>query len=98
MQINITGHGMQVTTALRDYALEKFERLKRRGDFITTVNVIFDVEKIQQIAKATVHVAGADLHARSESADMYSAIDMLVDKLDHQLTKHHEKMKERHED
>lgn len=95
MQINITGHNVQLTPALRGYAEEKLERLKKRGDSITSINVILDVEKIQQIAKATIHVSGADIHAQSESGDMYSAIDLLIDKLDHQITKHKEKMKER---
>jgi putative sigma-54 modulation protein len=96
MQINITGHNVEVTPALRTYATEKLERLKKRGDNITNINVIFDVEKVQQIAKATLHVSGADIHAKSESADLYSAIDLLIDKLEHQVTKHKEKMKNHH--
>lgn len=94
MQINITGDGVPVTPAIRTYATEKLERLKRRGDNITSINVIFDMGKIQQVAKATIHVPGAQLHASSESADLYSAIDTLIDKLDHQLTKHKEKLHE----
>ena len=93
MQIHITGHGVQVTPALRTYATEKLERLKNRGDNITSINMVLDVEKVQQIAKATVHLAGAEIHGRSESVDLYSAIDLLVDKLNHQIIKHKEKMK-----
>ena len=98
MQINITGHGIELTPAIRTYTTEKLDRLKRRGDTITTVNVIFDIEKTQQIAKATLHVSGADLHAQSEGDDLYSAIDTLVDKLEHQVVKHKEKMKDHHRD
>lgn len=94
MQINITGHNMEVTPALRTYTTEKFDRLKRRGDHITSINIIFDVEKLQQIAKATVHLAGTEIHARSESEDLYSAIDTLIDKLILQVTKHKEKQKD----
>lgn len=93
MQIHITGHGVQVTPALRSYATEKLERLKNRGDNITSINMVLDVEKVQQIAKATIHLAGAEIHASSDAADMYSAIDLLVDKLNHQIIKHKEKMK-----
>lgn len=93
MQINITGHGVQVTPALRNYATEKLERLTKRGDKITSINMILDVEKIQQIAKATIHLAGAEIHASSKSEDLYSAIDLLVDKLNQQITKHKEKLK-----
>lgn len=93
MQLNITGHGIEVTPALRNYATEKLERLKKRGDKITTINLIFDVEKVQQIAKATIHLAGAEIHATAKSEDLYSAIDLLFDKLNQQITKHKEKMK-----
>lgn len=95
MQINITGHGIQVTPALRDYTTEKFDRLvKHRNNNITSVHIILDVEKLQQIAKATIHLSGKEIHAHSESQDMYSAIDLLMDKLDHQITKIKDKQKE----
>lgn len=93
MQIHISGHGVQVTSALRTYAIEKLERLKNRGDNITSINMVLDVEKVIQIAKATIHLAGAEIHASAESSDLYSAIDLLVDKLNHQIIKHKEKMK-----
>lgn len=96
MQINITGHGIQLTPALRDYANEKLTRLKRHSDNITSINLILDIEKLQQIAKATVHIPGVELHAHSESSDLYSAIDTLIDKLDNQIKKHKEKIKNHH--
>jgi putative sigma-54 modulation protein len=96
MQINITGHHVEVTPALRTYATEKLDRLSKRGDTITSVELIFDVEKVEQIAKATLHIAGAVFHASSTSGDLYSAIDLLTDKLNHQLTKHKEKIKNHH--
>lgn len=93
MQINITGHRLEVTTSLRTFTEEKFDKLERHFDHITKINVIFDVEKLRQIAEATVYVAGAELHASSESEDMYAAIDALIDKLDRQLIKHKEKIR-----
>ena len=92
MQINITGHRIDVTPALRAFTEEKFDRLERHFDHITAINVVFDVEKIRQIAEATVLVAKGELHASSESEDMYAAIDTLVDKLNRQLIKHKEKL------
>ena len=91
MQINFTGHRMNVTPALKAFAQEKFEKLERHFDKITSINVIFDVEKLRQIAEATILVSKAELHASSESDDMYSAIDLLIDKLNKQLIKHKEK-------
>ena len=94
MQINFTGHRMDVTPALRMFTEEKFDRLERHFDKITAINVVFDVEKLRQIAEATVLVAKGELHASSESEDMYAAIDSLVDKLDRQLKKHKEKIRD----
>lgn len=97
MQINFTGHGMDVTPALKTFTREKLDKLERHFDKITTINVVFDVEKLTQIAEATVLVSKGELHARSESEDMYAAIDTLVDKLDRQLIKHKEKVREHRE-
>lgn len=94
MQINFTGHRMEVTPALRAFTQEKFDKLERHFDKITAINVVFDVEKLRQIAEATILVNKGELHASSESDDMYSAIDLLIDKLDKQLIKHKEKMKD----
>ncbi len=92
MQINITGHHLDVTPALRAYIHEKFERLQRHFDHITNSHVILTVEKERQKAEATVHVNRGNLFAEVEHEDMYAAIDMLMDKLDRQLKKHKEKL------
>lgn len=97
MQINLTGHQMNVTPALRSFTQEKFDKLNKHFDKITAVNVVFDVEKLRQIAEATVLVAKGELHASSESTDMYTAVDSLVEKLDKQLIKHKQKMRKHRE-
>jgi putative sigma-54 modulation protein len=91
MQLTITGHHLEVTPPLKDYVESKFERLQRHFDQITTTHVILTVDKNEQKAEATVHIAGADLFAHSVSEDMYAAIDSLADKLDRQLIKHKQK-------
>lgn len=93
MQINLTGHHVEVTDALRDYVISKFERLERHFDHISNVHVILNVEKLAQIAEATLHVNGGEIFANAEHEDMYAAIDALVDKLDRQVKKHKEKLK-----
>jgi putative sigma-54 modulation protein len=45
-----------------------------------------------QKAEATVHTSGAELFADATSADLYAAIDALIDKLDRQIVKHKEKL------
>lgn len=92
MQINFTGHRMEITPALKSFTEGKFNKLERHFDQITAINVVFDVEKLRQIAEATIHVKKGAVHASSESENMYAAIDILVDKLDRKLIKHKEKM------
>ncbi|EWC41094.1 ribosome-associated translation inhibitor RaiA [Pseudomonas stutzeri] len=91
MQVNISGVHLEVTSALRDYIEEKFDRLARHFDRIINVQVILQVEKLKQKAEATLHVAGREVIANAEHEDMYAAVDLLVDKLDRQLIKHKEK-------
>ena len=95
MQLNDSGHHVEVSEPLREYVENKFERLQRHFDQITNTEVTLIVEKLVQKAEATVHISGADLFAAAESDDMYAAIDALADKLDRQLIKHKEKSRGR---
>ncbi|MGQ3892216.1 ribosome hibernation-promoting factor, HPF/YfiA family [Legionella sp. CNM-4043-24] len=97
MEINFTGHHVEVTPALRAFTEDKFEKLGRHYDKITSINVVFNIEKLAQIAEATIFIAKGEVHARAESEDMYAAIDELMDKLDRQLIKHKEKKRAHHD-
>ena len=92
MQINLTGHHVDLTDSLRDYVNEKFKRLARHFDHVNNVHVILSVEKHSKKAEATFHVSHNSIFAESIHEDMYAAIDSLVDKLDRQVLKHKEKM------
>lgn len=92
MQLNLTGHHVDLTDALRSYVDTKFERLERHFDQVTNVHVILSVEKLRQKAEATLHLNGTNVFADNVQEDMYAAIDGLVDKLDRQVKKHKEKL------
>ncbi|WP_299805766.1 ribosome hibernation promoting factor [uncultured Shewanella sp.] len=92
MQINLTGHHIEITDSLRGYVEEKFTKLERHFDQINNVHVILNVQKMQQIAEAKIHLKKGEVFATSEHADMYAAIDSLIDKLDRQVIKHKEKL------
>ncbi len=91
MQINISGHHLELTPPIRDYVNEKLDRLTRHYDQITNIQVILNVEKVRQIAEATISIRGGEVFANAESEDLYATIDMLTDKLDRQLIKYKEK-------
>ena len=91
MNLNITGHHVEVTPAIREYISSKLDRVIRHFDNVTSVGVILSVEKLRQKAEVTVHVRGKDIHVESEDADLYAAIDALTDKLDRQVLKYKDK-------
>ena len=91
MNLNITGHHIEVTPAIREYVTGKLDRVLRHFDQVTSSHVILSVEKLQQKAEVTLHVKGKDIFADSEEADLYAAVDAVADKLDRQVVKHKEK-------
>ncbi len=92
MNINITGHHVEVTSAIREYVVSKLDKVIRHFDHVTSVHVILSVEKLKQKAEVTLHVKGKDIHADSTGTDLYASIDSVVDKLDRQVVKHKEKV------
>ena len=94
MQINVSGHHVDVTDSLRSYVESKLDKLERHYDRITNMQVILSVEKQRQKAESTVRIQGGEVYADAESEDLYAAIDKLADKLDRQLIKQKEKMKD----
>ncbi|MDO5102761.1 MAG: ribosome-associated translation inhibitor RaiA [Lautropia sp.] len=91
MNLSISGHHLEVTPALREYVTSKLARIRNHFDQVIDVNVILSVEKLQQKAEVTLHVAGKDIFAESSHTDLYAAVDTLIDKLDRQVIKHKQK-------
>ncbi len=96
MQLNVSGHHVEVTKSLRDYVESKIEKIERHFDIVSDVHCILTVEKLQHKAEATVNVNGGTIYADSIEEDMYAAIDGLIDKLDRRVRKHKEKLVDHH--
>ena len=96
MQISVTGHHVDVTTAMRNYVANKVEKIERHFDLASDMHCVLTVEKLRHKAEATVNVNGGRIHADATEDDMYAAIDGLVDKLDRQVRKHKEKLADHH--
>lgn len=86
--IQLTGHHVEITQTIRDFVKDKFDRLKKHNEVITSIHVVLSVDKLRQMAEAKLHVPHAEVFATAESEDMYKTIDILVDKLVRQLEKH----------
>jgi putative sigma-54 modulation protein len=98
MNLNIAGHHVEVTAAIRDYVTSKLDRVIRHFDNVTSAHVILSVDKLIQKAEITLHVKGKDIYADSVDPDLYAAIDALIDKLDRQVVRHKEKISEHSRD
>ena len=91
MNLNLSGHHLDITPAIRAYVTNKLVRLTRHFDHVIDVNVVLSVDKLRQQVTANLHVRGKDIHAECVEPDMYAAIDALADKLDRQVLKLKEK-------
>jgi putative sigma-54 modulation protein len=98
MNLNLTGRHLEITPAIRQHVTDKLAKIKSHFDQVIDVNVILSVEKLVQKSEATVHVSGKTIFVESEDANLYVAIDNLIDKLDRQVIKHKEKSAARRHD
>jgi putative sigma-54 modulation protein len=93
MNLLIHGNHIEVTPALREYVSGKLERIERHFDQVIDATVQLTVEKVRQRAEITLRLRGNNIHVESVEADMYAAIDTLVDKLDRQVLRHKDRVK-----
>ncbi|OGI07474.1 MAG: ribosomal subunit interface protein [Candidatus Margulisbacteria bacterium GWF2_35_9] len=101
MEIIVSGQNLSMTEALREYAEKKIGKIDK---FFTEaiesgkVEMVYHHNKSPEKsneAKVMVSVHGAVLAAKEEHEDMYAAIDLLFAKLEKQLLKYKDKMKNR---
>ncbi|BBL26532.1 MULTISPECIES: ribosome hibernation-promoting factor, HPF/YfiA family [Comamonas] len=100
MNLTISGHHLDVTPALRNYVMEKLQRVLRHFDQVIDVKVLLSVHNQsekdkRQRAVCNVRVKGNDLYAGSSHFDLYAAVDELIDKLDRKVVKHKTRLQER---
>ncbi|MDR0378787.1 MAG: ribosome-associated translation inhibitor RaiA [Candidatus Accumulibacter sp.] len=96
MNLQISGHHLEVTPALREYVTGKLDRVTRHFDHVIDVNAILSVDKLEQKAEVTMRLPGKDVFVESSGSDLYAAIDDLVDKLDRQVQKYKQKLQDHH--
>jgi putative sigma-54 modulation protein len=96
MRIEISGHQMDVTPALRDYAEDKLGKLGKHFEHHLETRMILTVDNLDHRAEATLHTTGRTVYADASAPDMYAAIDLLAAKLDRLVIKQKEKMKDHH--
>jgi putative sigma-54 modulation protein len=91
MNVQITGHHLEVTPAIRDYISNKLTRVTRHFDHVIDTKVMLSLEPLKHRAEMTLHMRGKDVHCEAAEENLYAAIDVLIDKVDRQVVEHKKK-------
>lgn len=94
MDITVTFRHMEPTDSLRNYAEEKISKLNKYLDFPLEAHIVLTVEKFRHIADVTLSLNGTRIKGVEETEDMYSAIDIVMDKIETQVKRHLSKIRE----
>lgn len=95
MQVSVTFRRIEPSENLKDYATEKISRVQKYLDTPAEAHVVLSVEKFRHIAEVSINVNGVKINGVEETEDMYSAIDMVADKLETQVRKYKTKFRRR---
>lgn len=98
MNLTIHGNHLDVSPALRNHIVGKLEKIERHFDQVIDASVQLSAEKVRQRAEITLRVRGNNIHVEAVEDDLYAAIDSLVDKLDRQVIRHKNRVKDHHGD
>ena len=95
MQISVTFRHMEPSEALKNYATDRLNKFKRYLDGPVEAQVVLGLEKFRHLADVTIDNNGRVIKGKEENADMYAAIDLVMDKIDMQLKKFREKQRDK---
>ena len=95
MKINTTSRHYDLTPALKEYAEAKIEHLSTFFDHLDSAHIVFSLEKYRHMIEVTLHANGREFVAHETTDDMYTSVDRSVDKLERQLRRHKEKVRDR---
>ena len=94
MNINVTGRGDNVTAGMKKKAAEKVDKLNRYYDRITWIDVLLEDDSVRKVVEVSAGLnRGATIVGKAEADDMYTAIDLALDKVTRQVRRHKEKLK-----
>lgn len=95
MQTSVTFKNFEPSDHLKAYVRDKLDRFDRFLDNPAEANVVLSVEKFRHIAEININGDRLKINGKEETSDMYSAIDMVLDKLEKQIKKSKQKIRER---
>jgi len=95
MNIIIRGKHIEVTDALKDYVTKRVGKLEKYSDEFQDVQVTLLVERDRHRVEVTAPINGIILRGEEETADMYSSIDLVIEKLERQIEKYRTRINKR---
>jgi len=95
MKVIITGRHLHLDDNMRSYAEEKIHKAETYFNRIIEAHMILSAEKHRRMAEITLTAKRAKFHAREETEDIYASIDGVMEKVDAQLRKYKEKVRDR---
>ncbi|MBW2410624.1 MAG: ribosome-associated translation inhibitor RaiA [Deltaproteobacteria bacterium] len=95
MQTSVTFKNLDPSDTLKSYVTDKLNRFDRLLDNPAEANVVLSVEKFRHIAEINIAGDRLTINGKEETVDMYSAIDNVMDKLEKQIKKSKQKIRER---
>lgn len=94
MQISVSFRNVDPSDHLKGYAENRMARLKKYMDEPIEIYLVLSIQKFRHTADVTISANGMKIKAQEETGDLYSAIDMVLDKVEKQVKRHREKVKE----
>jgi putative sigma-54 modulation protein len=94
--IQITGRHIQITDAMKAYAIDKASKIERFSDRIIDINIILDTQKLEHRAEIILKVGHTKIRGQASSDDMYISIDRAAAKIESQLRRYRERLRDYH--
>lgn len=91
MNISVTGRRMNVSDSTRAYAEKKIKKLDRYFNQLIDAHIVFSVVKLDHFCEVLINGDGVQFHAKEKAADLFSAIDLLHEKMEKQIRRYKEK-------
>jgi putative sigma-54 modulation protein len=95
MEITVTFRHIDASDSLKAYAEEKVSKMDKYFDFPIEAHVVLAVEKFRRTADVTLNMNGTVIKGMVETEDMYSAIDQVMDKIEKQVKRYRDKLRDK---
>lgn len=93
MQIQVTFRHVEPSESVKEYAREKVGKIQKYLDGPLEANITLGVEKHRHEADVVIIANGVKIHGQETTGDLFSAIDLVMDKLDKQVKRYRDKLK-----